>query len=75
MPRVRMVTGLIGEDGTDWLPGETHEASVAFARYLVHREAATLETELPSVPLTTKSFDAPDPVAAHRDPIGPKKKR
>jgi hypothetical protein len=74
MPRVRLVESLIGEDGQDWHSGETHEASNDFACYLVGRGAAVVvDGVLSAAPLTTQAFDAPDPVAAHRDPIGPKR--
>lgn len=77
MVRVRMTASLIGEDRSDWLRGEIHEASDLYARYLVWRGAATVVSEEspPSPSLATASFAAPDPVAQHRDPIGPRKKR
>ena len=44
--RVRMRpgnSGLIGEDGQDWMGGEVHEASLGFAAFLVQLELASYE--------------------------------
>ena len=38
--QVTMVRGVVGENGTDWLPGEDHEASEGFALSLFRRGAA-----------------------------------
>jgi hypothetical protein len=71
MPKVQMRVALFGEDKTDWLPGEIHEASDHYARYLINREAATLvEGEVVAAPaLTTQSFTDRDPKISHRDPV------
>jgi hypothetical protein len=73
-----MTASLIGEDRSDWLRGEIHTASDSYARYLIARGAAVLvegDEALPPPALSTKAFIAPDPVATHRDPIGPRKGR
>jgi hypothetical protein len=69
--RVRMTSSLLGEDGTDWLTGETHEATVHYARYLVNRGAAYLvdATPLPTPALSTQAFSDRDPASHHRDPM------
>lgn len=65
-----MIAGLVGEDHTDWLPGEVHDASEWYARYLIHRGAAVAVDALPPAPaLTTQAVEAPQPVVQHRDPV------
>lgn len=45
MNRVQIVRGVIGEDRAQWLPGEVHDASPAFASWLVSRGMATPDGE------------------------------
>ena len=66
-----MTASLVGEDRTDWLTGEVHEATEHYARYLFHRGAAVLADEgsiPPAGPLTTASIRNADPVPVHREP-------
>jgi hypothetical protein len=48
--RVRMIGGVLGEDGTSWGPGTEHEASDAFGAWLVARQKAAALTPLPLDP-------------------------
>ena len=79
MVRVRMTASLIGEHGNDLFAGQVADVSEWFARYLLGRGAAVLaDPEAPplrSSPLTTAHLEHGDPVAAHRDPAGPRRGR
>ena len=44
MATIKMVRGVVGEDRTDWLPGEIKTCSDWYAEYLVGRRAAVLVT-------------------------------
>jgi hypothetical protein len=74
--RVKMAASLFGEDKTDWLKGEIHEATEDYATYLIGREAAVLaqpgdkSEAVPHgpKPLTTASLTTADPTAVSRDP-------
>jgi hypothetical protein len=48
--RIRMIGGVLGEDGTSWSPGTEHEATEEFGRWLVARQKAVALTELPPDP-------------------------
>jgi hypothetical protein len=38
--KVKMKASLFGEDKTDWLKGEIHEATELYGTYLIQRDAA-----------------------------------
>jgi hypothetical protein len=59
--------GLVGEDRTDWLPGEVHEASKNFATQLVHNGAAEFVTD--DARAETPAVESRDPDPEHRDPV------
>lgn len=65
MPLVRMTRGIVGEDRTDWLPGETHEASEHYARYLVVQRGAAVYVDAAPAPVASPGLttDALQPVA------------
>ncbi len=79
--QVLMRGGVVGEDGTDWLPEEVHEASPAFARELVLRNAAAFvtvadEEAAEAIGRTGRGVQVvnADPVVQTRDPVAGKKK-
>jgi hypothetical protein len=72
--RINSGRGLVGEDRTDWLPGEVHEASKNYAQHLVHNGAAEFVTdddraETPAIESRDPMPESHDPVPEHRDPV------
>ena len=65
--KIRILRHINGPLGVDWLPGEEHDCPVALARELVGIRAAEYVVEPPVTGLVT--YEAPDPVVAHRDPV------
>jgi hypothetical protein len=64
--RMRPHQGVIGEDRTDWLGGEEHECSAAFARQMVTRGLAEI---IPSEASGTPNVEHRDPAIESRDPM------
>lgn len=59
-------SGVFGEDGTTWGEGEIHEASPAFARWLIDRGRARLAP--PEAPVVSQTAPEPAPAAEGGDP-------
>jgi hypothetical protein len=59
MATIRMVRGVCGENGKDWLPGTTQECSDYYADYLIGRRAAVRVT-----PAAAKESDGLDTTTA-----------
>lgn len=68
--RIRMIGGVLGEDGTSWEPGSEHEASDAFGQWLVTRQKAVAMTAPPPDPgvIDTTALEQAHLLSAQRDP-------
>ena len=62
MATVRMVRGVCGENGKDWLPGTTQECSDYYADYLIGRRAAVRVVAV--APAAAKEADGLDTTTA-----------